>query len=499
MLTVFDPTSTRGRWLLPLGVALCALLTYASSLGGGFLLDDSYLVVGNASIRSLSDVPTLLTHTMPGRNNIAFYRPLLMVSLAIDYALHGLAPAGYHASNVLLHALVSVLVFWFLRRILDGVEAPLIGALIFAVHPVHGEAVYLVSNRATELSTTFALLVLLVHVAPLGAGWQARATWLATAPLAFCAVASKEDAVVLPGLLVLFDILVRPRGARAIALRVLPAFGGVLACLVVRAAVCRTPVVTYFGDAPAATVVRTMVPTLARALRLLVMPYNLGSNYGPDLLPDPGSFASAEVLGGAAVLLAALATIVLCRQRRPALAFGVAMILLCLAPMTHVVGLPVLFAERFLYLCSVGFCLVAAVTYGALALRTRREIAWGLASVLVLGWAAQTFERAADWRDELTFWRFSAADRPRSLQAQYSLAHTLSRERGCAAALAQYDVAVALAGNDAPARTIRLEQARCYDQAGDRAHARALVDQWLSRHPGDVAFERLAATLETPR
>jgi tetratricopeptide (TPR) repeat protein len=475
-------------------VAAVAAATYADTLRGGFLLDDQYIVVENPAIRDLSRVPDLFTQTPPGAINRNYYRPVFLGSLALDYALWELSPRGYHATSILWHVLASVLAYFVLRRLLGSPPAACAAALLFAVHPVHGEAVYLVNNRATLLSTTFFFAALLVH----GGAYRSRGREVlaraAVAVLAFLAMASKEDAAVLPAALVLYDLwLRRPRGVGEAAARWLPALAAFGAYFAARAALCEPSPVSYFGGKSWEVVALTVLLVQAHAVRILFVPYDLAGTYGPDYFPEPDTVASPEVLGAAGALALLLLLSLLTWRRQRLLSFAILFHFLAVAPTTHLVPLPILFGERFLYLASLGLCLAAGVGWRALAARSPRlrGVAIGLAAAATVGFGLQTFLRAADWRDELTFWTATVRDRPRSLQARYGLAYTLMRAGRCAEALPHYDLAAALAPDSGDARLVHAERATCYLRVNEPARAAEAAELWLRRHPDDRHFQRL--------
>src|SRR5262249_47819512 len=133
------------------------LLTYANALSGAFTYDDKAVVRDNPLIRSPSSVAQLFRTTYFGwpRGVGVNYRPILMLSYAVQWWLHGSRAEAYHAVNVLFHT-AATLGFWLLlRRLRVGGPAAFAGALVFAVHPVHVEAVTSVVGRGETLAALF--------------------------------------------------------------------------------------------------------------------------------------------------------------------------------------------------------------------------------------------------------------------------------------------------------------------------------------------------------
>ena len=141
-------------------VALAAIVCYLNSLGNGFALDDFWIVPQNANVTELSNLLRLWAEpywTGDAGRDLGLYRPLPITFFNLEWAIGGGAAWPFHAANVLLHALVSVLVLAFARRFVPLPYA-VAGALVFAVHPVHTEAVANVVGQAELLAATFMLL-----------------------------------------------------------------------------------------------------------------------------------------------------------------------------------------------------------------------------------------------------------------------------------------------------------------------------------------------------
>src|SRR5204862_509452 len=150
-------------WLI--GVALSGLGAFANSQGNGFVLDDLSIIVSNPLIRSLSNLPRIFSshYWYPELQSGDLYRPLTVATYALNYAAGGLNPWGYHAVNVLLHMACSCLVFLLFNRLLASTTAAGFAAVLFAVHPLHTEAVASVIGRAELLAAGSVLAALYLH------------------------------------------------------------------------------------------------------------------------------------------------------------------------------------------------------------------------------------------------------------------------------------------------------------------------------------------------
>jgi hypothetical protein len=208
--------------LLPVvAVAGVAAGLYAGGLSNGFVFDDHQLVEANPLVAEPGHLREVFAshYWHPLRSRGYLYRPLTILSLRLDHLLGGGRPVLFHATNLLLHAAVSVMVYLVLSLLYGrrtrareaGGEAmpwaanvPMVAALLFAAHPVHTEAVAGIAGRADLLAMLFVMAAWWLHL--LERPWSAAA--------AFClGMLSKESAVVLPGVLILSDLCFGVAGA----------------------------------------------------------------------------------------------------------------------------------------------------------------------------------------------------------------------------------------------------------------------------------------------
>src|SRR5262252_2925115 len=177
--------------------AAMAVLVYANALHNRFVYDDYHTVIENTSIRSATDLRAIFWHDVT--------RPIVNFSYAVDRAMWGPPPFGFHLTNVAFHALNVVLLFCLARRVRLDVAPSFAAAALLAVHPMMTEAVGYVSGRSEVLCATFFLLALLCAdrwIRARGAGWLAGMLmcWVA-------ALTTKETAAMFPFVLALYDWL----------------------------------------------------------------------------------------------------------------------------------------------------------------------------------------------------------------------------------------------------------------------------------------------------
>jgi protein O-mannosyl-transferase len=350
---------------------------YANSLSNPLVIDDRRAILENPQVRALW--PPSIPLNPPDDTPVA-RRPLVNLSFAVNYAIHGVDVRGYHFGNLLIHLGAGVVLFGLVRRTLmlpalrasfgahaDGLAAA--AALLWTLHPLHTEIVNYVSQRTTALMGLSYLLTLYCSVRAIDGGrrWH-------TAAIAACAagMASKESMVTAPVLVALFDRALVFDSWREGWHKRRMLYVGLgstwLLLWAVMASGARTSV-GFHGEIGAWTYLLNQAPILARYLRLVVWPTGLVVDYGPAQ-----AVTLTEVLLPA-VLIATLAVVCLVAWwHRPRAAFLPLASFLLLAPTSSVV--PIVTeagAERRMYLPAAALVLLAvcAVYRAGITLRAR--------------------------------------------------------------------------------------------------------------------------------
>lgn len=200
-----------GAALLTL-VAVC-LAAFHDQLTYWFTGPDTFSLIRSSRITGLGDVVDIFTQPMMSGTDFTriadFYRPVTQLSFSLDWALWGLDPTGYLATNLLLHATATVLVYVLARRLTGGSRSrALVASILFTLHPVTVESVPAISRRQDALATVFLLGSLLTYLRARTDPDRGRA-WLAgSLGLALAAFGSKEIAIVLPGAILVHAWLV---------------------------------------------------------------------------------------------------------------------------------------------------------------------------------------------------------------------------------------------------------------------------------------------------
>jgi tetratricopeptide (TPR) repeat protein len=404
--------------LLLAGVFAAAIAVYLSSLGGGFVWDDRQLILDDRAIKSWEHLGEIFTQDFFERREddlpYGYYRPVTTLSYVLDFSLWSLYSPGYHATNLLLHALCSVLVAWLLLELGWGGVATVVAALLFAVHPIHAENVAWIAGRTDPLAFFFCAIAFLCHLRSLGDRLSARRRRLLTIiSVASFAIAmlAKEMSVVLIGWLAAFHFL--PARSYGVSFRraVLPYAVVTLAYVVWRFVVIEVGVPGVSREHGIFAALLSAPPTIARYLSWLVIPV------GPSAyVQNPYvTFIFDERLIFS-IIFFAVAFLIGTRLIRPRsrTELAIAMLLVSFAPILNFVRVAAppdmgnVMAERFLYFPSFPF--VALVGLGVQSIWRRaagstrtQTVIIGAVALVVFALAGATVARNRVWRDEATF------------------------------------------------------------------------------------------------
>lgn len=372
---------------------LACVLPYLNTLHGEFVLDDVAFYVNNPSFTADHNLARFFSssvwqHSVLHSQEDVLYRPLFMTAMWINQTIFGGNVVGHHLFNIGLHLTATLLLLQLLRRLLPdaGRIPPLVGALIFAVHPVHAEAVAWISAFGHLLATALLLGSTLCYLRHLNApAWHRLGGSLALFALALL---SGEIAVAFPLLIMACEYL----RLRHLSWRRIAPFWLLLA--------------VYFG-------VRKLVLPLAIPLGIdsfssWQTAFFFAIGYLEQLLlPWPQFFYLAipeggiiTPTGGALALLMLVGAAMLVRLRTPEktiMLFGLAWIVTALSiPVIAALNPRPMFALRSLYLTSVGISILAAWA-AAVWLPRQRPILGGAVILIIVVAIPTTWLANRDW------------------------------------------------------------------------------------------------------
>lgn len=437
---------------LLIGLAIAA--AYANSFRGAFVFDDVTSIEENPTIRGLGSS----LRPPPGALTVSG-RPVLNLSLALNYAVSGTRVGSYHAVNLMVHLLAALALYGIARRTLarradpaggDGTAngAALALALLWGLHPLQTESVTYVVQRAESLMGLCYLLTLysfIRYADSLERGAASARGWAALA-VSSCllGMATKEVMVSAPLLVLLYDRTLVSGSWGGAWRRHRRLYGGLAATWLLLGVLVAGngdhAGTAGFGPGTA-DYWRTQVPAVVRYLGLSFWPHPLVLDYGMQSGPGPAALAA----GGLAVGLLAAATVLAIWRNSP-LGFLGAWFFAILAPTSLVPGTQQTMAEHRMYLPLAA---VLALGLAAVLARIRSAPRWrgaalGLGLALAAAGGIATAERNADYRSDLAIWADTVAKNPGLPLGHHNLGRAYAERGRFAAAVVQDEEALRL-------------------------------------------------------
>ena len=383
-------------------------LVYGNSLGNGFTMDDELYIFRNPQVTNTSVQNLFQPNTASG-----VFRPVTFATLSANWALGHEHPIGYHLFNLLLHAGVTLLLFLLLRALLEqkprGDTIAFTASLLFAVHPIHTEAVASTIGRSELLAAGFLIGAWLLHV---------RNRPMLSGICFVLALLSKESAIVFLPMAVAGDYA---SGRLKSWVRYLPLAGITMAYLGV--------LWKLKGGHLGVTSVSLLdnplfrLPLLLRILNairiawkyagLLIFPGKLSCDYSFDEIQLYGDLRHTLPATAAAIGVVAAWVWSIWQRNAPLIMAGAIYLAGFAVTANILVPTGTIMGERLAYLPSAGFCLLLAMLWSLVEIR-KRNAAFVVMAVVLFAFAARTVLRNRDWRDDLSLYSAAVKTAPGS-------------------------------------------------------------------------------------
>jgi hypothetical protein len=487
-------------------LAAVTFAVFATTLSSQFVYDARLQILTDPFLHDPRNWLDVLSFRVLARDVLDFNRPVQLASLMLDAALWGRHPFGYHLTSVLLHCGNVVLLWLVIRDVLargtgaggNAAAAAVVGALFFAVHPVVVEAVCEPTFREDLLVAAFTLAAVVIAAGMREARDRLRP--LACAACCLGAAASKESGVATPFVLAAAWWILQRSAPRRPWLLALAGSGAVTAAFLAARFLlepCPSVIFETRPQYPGGSLARALEiepVILALYAQLVACPVNLCADYGlysVRHLPLPVAVA---ILAGLAVLL------VLAARADRRIAFGAALMLLPLVPVSNLVPIYRAAADRYLYVPLAGVATILACVLDAPWLRgheRRRQVATvaALAGLVVLGLAC--IERQRVWSSQLALWQDTVVKNPASFTAAQGLAGALENAGRCVEAEVAARAAIQLSGSSRGEAWATL--ALVLDCQGRTADADEALAKALERDPRlENPAQRVAALALEP-
>lgn len=424
--------------LIFLFVILGTFYIYSRALTGPFIWDDEHFVLRNPSVKSVERVPEYFTskETFAMEGNFAIYRPLRNISYLLDYLLFGLNPFGFHLVNLLLHIQNMILMAYLVRLMTGSRFASIVSSVFFAFHPVQTEAVSWIKGRDDLIATFFYLASLALYIK----GREKKSLYRGSVIFFALALLSKETALTLPLIIFLYNLHFPEKGDKKVSYH--PYIYISLLYLLLRTIVVGRVGQTEHWGGSFLTAFYTNWTGMVYYLKLLFFPVNLCADY--LMFPVRTTLFDPYVLGALFIILLLLgAALISFRGGNRLLSFSIFWFFITLLPVSNIVPIQIIIAERFLYLPSIGMFIGAAVLLGNLKDGFQKtgfgnSVLIFLISGVSLFLASMTVDRNHVWTDEHLFWKDVAAKSPGNPRAWHNLASEYQNEGRISEAISLY-------------------------------------------------------------
>lgn len=422
------PSASVKLYILVLAITVTAL--YAQSLSFDFVNYDDYdLVYENSSF--LSDPSNIArafaSHAFVGkRETSVYYRPVLQASYIIDYRLWGLNPLGYHATNIMLHAVTTIFLFLLLNIMLKERLISLMASMLFAFHPIQVESVAWIAGRNDILVGLFTVLMLYFYAQHRHHGEKRKyLLWLSSLSFVF-AIFTKESAAFYLLLLPLYDITTPDTGSGNpfwgnLLRKLLPFVILLCGYLLLRNILFGEFIGSekLYGKLSPMLRLRLIPAMIAEHLSLILLPIGLSVEHPLDKLiwlDYPWDIISYFVTG-------ALATVVYIAWRiRRSLSFGLLWLLVGFFPLLNVIPLAVPILEHRLYTATAGFVLILVGWMKYFTPQKHFKIATALVGIILAIYAVGTSARLPVWKNSETLWLDAINKAPTAPRSYFNLA-----------------------------------------------------------------------------
>jgi tetratricopeptide (TPR) repeat protein len=432
---------TATRWLpITLLIFVC-IVVYLNSLSNGFVFDDYAVIIENKYLKLPGiNFASFLNHSYFNiAGGEASYRPVATLSYYLIYAIAGLNPFFYHLLSVILHIVNVVLVYLLFNLILKHRFTALIAGLLFACHPALTEAVDCISYNEDLLAAVFFLLAFLYYLKSSTHNLISSSINYGLSLFFFLlGLLSKEMAITLPAIILLYDVSLKNGADRkSFSLQLILKnikvrglfYGGYLVVsllyLSIRFFVLYHPqesIKPFYGNLFERII---FLPAhIFSFIKLAFFPVNLTADY---VFSYPHHFfAASNLIGFLFVAGLAVGSVFIFKYSR-GIFFGIWWFFITLFPVYNIIPIYNPFAERFLYIPLIGYCLLVAMAFNTLMNKRLSEtvpvkVLSSVAIIALLSFYAMiAIARNLDWKDSLTLWSKTVITSPDSSIAHGSL------------------------------------------------------------------------------
>lgn len=439
-------------------VIICGLafVLYFNTLQHGYTLDDFSVIKENIiTTQGVDGISTILkTSYRYGYLSIddGLYRPLSLITYAIEWEFFPDKPAIAHVVNVLLYILTGVVLYKVLRKLFHKQNEfiPLITTLLFIAHPIHTEIVASIKSRDEILCFLFSFLS--ANSVIDYTDKKKKVSLILSGLFFFLALLSKESGITMAAVIPLMIYFFRNEKIKNIAFATIPILVTTIIYLIIRSKVLGSAQglesISYVDNSILATKDKTMqlataFSVLFEYVKLLFLPLHLVCDRSYNEIPNMG-FTNIKALLGLGIHLALAAFAIIGLKKKTPMGFAIAFYLITIALFSNVlIKIGSVMAERFVYFASFGFCIaIVLLLVRFLKINTEQKInsistlislskpASTIITALLIFYSLKTISRNKDWENNFTLYSNDVNLSPNSCRIHYYLGRELIKEYG---------------------------------------------------------------------
>ncbi len=444
-----------------------SLISFSNIFKNNFVLDDFSFVVNWPLIRNLKNIPQFFTGYVPPIGQEGLYTPLKALFHAFSYRVFGLNVVGHHIFSLLIHFTAIYLVYQIIKVLTKEDKIAFLTALFFALHPVHCESIDSIAFSIDTLGTVFMLCSFYFYVKRAqGAEAQGQKQFLLSLVFCLLAVYTQELTGILPLLIFWYEFCFHKHeiSKKEMMIRVFP-----YVLIIFVYFLCKYFALgeifkgKYIYDSFYLTMF-VSIKALAKYVYLSLFPIVLTHNhviskgiYSFDVLDFDKYYVVSQSIFDWQVILSLIGIGLLvyvmlqCLEKKPLISFAVGWFFLSLLPVMNILPSGVYFAERYLYIASVGFCLLMGLYFNRLYTAKGKVgkieyslLAVGLISVICLVYGWRIWLRTAEMKDEITVFQSAIKANPTSALMRNDLGIIYAQNNQQEKAIARFQEALSL-------------------------------------------------------
>lgn len=413
-------------------IALFAGVLYINSLGNQFTNWDDSMIYANSQVRSLSWDNIIKIFTLEKAAN---YQPVRMLSYAVDYHFWKLNPVGYHLTSIFFYILTCIMVFFTLHHLSASLRekaspesherVALFGALLFAAHPVHVEAVTWLAARKEVLQGFFFFLAFYLYLKARDVERGRKMVYLGVVFLAMLlAIFSKPSAVVFPAVILVYEIAQRENKwvdfirSHRIFLAMLILVSIVFASILIKVMWEAGGVKPYRGGSLFNNLLISSYVFIYNII-LLIFTINYSAAYSIPI-SSPVMSVQTSIFVGVTLLLFALSLWSLTRKK--VVFFSFFFFFVTLAPYLNIIPISTILADRYVFISSLSYCFLLGIGFDTLYNHRMKRFSANFFKVLSIvvfllllaGYSYMTLNQNRIWRNSFTLWTDAVEKHPES-------------------------------------------------------------------------------------